>query len=91
MQYGSKSFCDELDSRRASLHDIGGNESHEPHVDESCDVLRERGTPELSAGDSPKIDPYSWRVFDLSQYVTVERSETAGMRNFGGTFEFPEN
>jgi hypothetical protein len=59
-------------------------------LDGSYDVLRDRDTPELSAGDTILVDTHPWLAFERSQYVTVERSETVAVRNFGGTFECSE-
>jgi hypothetical protein len=73
---------------------IGGNESYDSdafpaasHLDGPCDILRNRDTSEFSSGDIILIGPRSWLAFEPSQYVTIERSVTIRMRDFGGTFQ----
>jgi hypothetical protein len=60
-------------------------------LDESCHVLRDRDTPELSTGDMSSINPHHWPAFEPSPYVTAERSETAGARNFRGLLSVLRN
>jgi hypothetical protein len=76
---------------------IGGNESCDSdefsaasRLDGRCDILRNRDTVELSPSDIIMIEPDSWPAFEPSQYMTIERSVTIRVRDFGGTFQCPE-
>jgi hypothetical protein len=44
--------------------------------DGSCNVLRDRDTPEFSAWDTTLIDSHRWAAFEPSEYVTAGRSST---------------
>jgi hypothetical protein len=43
--------------------------------DAPCDVLWDRDSPEISAGDTTLLDPHRWPAFDPSQYVTLGRCQ----------------
>jgi hypothetical protein len=76
-----KSYCS--NQMLNSDIDLEGKESYDLHefpatrgVDGLCDDLREKDTPELSAGDTTEINQYRWPIFEPSQYLAIRRSET---------------
>jgi hypothetical protein len=49
-------------------------------------VLRDKHTAAILAGDTILIDRHCWAAFEASQSVTVKRSETIAIQNLGETF-----